>query len=230
MSKLAPLTHAVLISLLGAMTSAAATLPSFTLAAQTQHFSFYSRGAKVDAQKSEKYLAKVEALLGTDFEGQAQYYRHENAQQIAVATGSYAQGVTYMKRKEIHSAQEFHAHEIVHLVAGQMGDPGTLFHEGLAVALSADGRWNGQSIDKAAKKALQGVAVADLLDRFDRMDPQQAYAAAGSFVASLIKAYGVEKVSAFFRSCTRPAARNAAFEKTFGLPLDQAAGAWAQNL
>src|SRR5688572_7624369 len=135
--------------LLVATAASAGPLPGFNLAAQTPHFSFYSRGAKVEADKAEKYLAKLEQMLGADFKGQATYYRHERMEDIAAVTGAYAVGVTLKGRNEIHSTKGFHAHEIVHLVAGEMGNPGAFFNEGLAVALGNDGRWNGADVDKA---------------------------------------------------------------------------------
>ena len=45
----------------------------FALAAQTQHFSFYTRSKQeIDAGKSERYLAQVEALLGQPLAGNAE--------------------------------------------------------------------------------------------------------------------------------------------------------------
>ena len=53
---------------------------------------------------------------------------------------------------------------------------------------------------------------------------------AGSFVAFLIKAYGVSRVAAFFRaSGTAGAPRDEIFHATFGVGLDQAGTAWAEG-
>src|SRR5688572_1598095 len=103
MSKIAKATQTAAVMALLSSNAVASSLPGFVLAAQTPHFSFYSRGEKVEAERSERYLAEVEKMLGHDFDGHASYYRYETPEQVAVATGAYAQGVTYAKRGEIHS-------------------------------------------------------------------------------------------------------------------------------
>lgn len=230
MSKITTILSAALIAGLAAPQAMASSLPGFALTAQTAHFSFYSRGGKVDAQKNERFLATLEKELGTHYDGHADYYRYDRPEDIAAATGAYAQGVTYAKDRQIHSTQTFHAHEIVHLIAGQLGDPGPFFQEGLAVALGNEGRWEGSDVDALAKKTLQRTAALDLVNHFDSVDAHQSYPAAGSFVRALIRAYGIEKVTAFFRDCQRPEARTAAFAREFGVPLDQAVSNWAVRL
>ncbi|PYQ02576.1 MAG: hypothetical protein DMF82_15730 [Acidobacteria bacterium] len=135
MSKMTRTMTTLVAGLVAAANLQAAPLPGFVLTAQTQHFSFYSRdNQKVDSQKTERYLAQVEQLLGQQVEGRAEYYRYASAQELAAGTGTYAAGLTLAHSGQIHSTQAFHAHEIVHLVAGQMGNPGVFFQEGLAVA------------------------------------------------------------------------------------------------
>src|SRR5262245_49841562 len=145
----------------------AGPLPGFALTAQTPHFSFYSRDRqKVDAEKSERYLEQVEQLLGEQVHGRAEYYRYGTAQELAAGTGTYASGVTFAHAAQIHSTREFHAHEIVHLVAGQMGDPGTFFQEGLAVVLGNQARWQGVDVDRLARKAAKGASLPSLVAGF----------------------------------------------------------------
>jgi hypothetical protein len=210
----------------------AAPLPGFVLTAQTQHFSFYSRdNQKVDSQKTERYLAQVEQLLGQQVEGRAEYYRYASAQELAAGTGTYAAGLTLAHSSQIHSTQAFHAHEIVHLVAGQMGNPGVFFQEGLAVAIGNEAKWQGKDVDSLARKVAGGVKLGALVARFDSLDADTAYAVAGSFVNRLIKTHGVAKVAEFFRACG-PSGGNpsAAFARTFGQSLDEAGAAWAASL
>jgi len=230
MSKVATIAQATLSLMVAAATLSAAPMPGFTLAAQTARFSFYTKGAKVEAEKSEQYLAKVEAMLGAKFDGHADYYRYASTTELAVATGAYAEGVTYTGQKQIHSSHGFHAHEIVHLVAGQMGDPGVMFHEGLAVVLGNEARWNGADVDKIAKRAVKAVAAMTLLGSFEGLDAQTAYPVAGSFVKGLIAKHGLNKVADFFRSCGRPSDRDFAFQQTFGVTYAQAVNDWAQAL
>jgi hypothetical protein len=218
--------------LLAAANLQAAPLPGFVLTAQTQHFSFFSRdNQKVDAQKTERYLAQVEQLLGQQVEGRAEYYRYATAQELAAGTGTYAAGLTLARSGQIHSTQAFHAHEIVHLVAGQMGNPGVFFQEGLAVAIGNEAKWQGKDVDTLARKAALGAPLSSLVARFDSLDPDTAYAVAGSFVNRLIKTQGIAKVAEFFRACgpksTNP---SAAFARTFGQSLDEAGAAWTASL
>jgi hypothetical protein len=230
MSNLARTALATLGLTVAASLATAAPLPGFTLAAQTARFSFYTRGAKVDAEKNERYLAKVEQLLGQRFDGRAEYYRYDNPQDVEAATGSYAEGVTFTREHQIHSAQGFHAHEIVHLVAGQLGDPGVMFQEGLAVVLGNDAKWNGASVDKLARLALKQAPALSLLAQFQTIDAQVAYPVAASFVHTLIEKHGLAKLSDFFRACPTPGDRDAAFEKTFGVTYAQAVSDWAQAI
>lgn len=230
MSKLARLAPLALILTTFAAPALAAGLPGFTLAAQTPRFSFYTRGPKVDAEKSERYLAKVEETLGARFDGHAEYFRYETAGDVAVVTGAYAEGVTYTSRRQIHSMHGFHAHEIVHLVAGQLGNPGVLFHEGLAVVMGNDSKWGGKDVDKIAKRALKGRSAADVLAQFETLPSDVAYPLAGSLVRGLVEKHGMAKVADFFRACTKPVERDAAFERTFGVSYAQAVGDWAAAL
>jgi len=222
----------VAASALAAANLQAAPLPGFALTAQTQHFSFYSRDSqKVDAQKTERYLVQVEQLLGQHVAGRAEYYRYATAQELAAGTGTYAAGLTLAHSGQIHSTQAFHAHEIVHLVAGQLGNPGVFFQEGLAVAIGNEAKWQGKDVDSLARKAAAGAKLSSFVARFDSMDPDTAYAVAGSFVNSLIKTHGIAKVAEFFRACGPTATNPAvAFARTFGQSLDEAGAAWAASL
>ena len=210
----------------------AAPLPGFVLTAQTQHFSFYSRdNQNVDSQKTERYLAQVERLLGQQVAGRAEYYRYGSAQELAAGTGTYAAGLTLAHSGQIHSTQAFHAHEIVHLVAGQMGNPGVFFQEGLAVAIGNEAKWQGKDVDGLARKVAARAKLSAYVARFDSLDADTAYAVAGSFVNRLIKTHGIAKVADFFRACGPNGGNpSAAFARTFGQSLDEAGAAWAASL
>lgn len=213
-----------------AFPASAAPLPGFSVVAETEHFTFYSRGAeKVDARKAESYLGELKALLGVEVSGRAEYYRYSHPQEIAAGTGRYAQGVTFPAARQIHSVESFHAHEIVHLVASELGDPGTFFQEGLAVALGNKGKWNGKNVDALARKAAGRAPLTALVARFDEMDPEVGYPLAGSFVRRLIETHGIARVTEFFRACGRES-RGAAFARTFGTTLEEAGREWAESL
>jgi hypothetical protein len=78
--------------------------------------------------------------------------------------------------------------------------------------------------------SLRTLPLSALAERFDALDPEVAYPLAGSFVGSLVRAYGVARVATFFRAsgyAGRPSAE--AFRATFGLSLDEAGAAWASG-
>ena len=206
----------------------AAPLPGFVLAGQTAHVSFYSRGQKVDTAKVEKKVTELEKLFGQTLAGRANYYRYETPQEIAAGTGYYADGVTFAATGEVHSTEACHEHELVHLVAGQLGDPGAFFQEGLAVAVGNHGEWQGRSADRRARASAD--RLAEIAANFDRFEPNAAYAVAGSFVGYLIRTHGMAQVVAYFRSCKPGANRTVAFAGAFGTSMETAAADWRKSL
>ena len=203
----------------------AVALPGFTLAATTPRVSFYSRGQAVDVAGVEASLTRIEGALDTRLAGHASYYRYASAQEVAAGTGHYADGVTFAG--QVHSARERHDHELVHLIAAQMGDPGRFFQEGLAVALGDAPR--GQR--KTAKKALSGgQPLMSWVAGFDGQDQGAAYAVAGAFVRHLIDTYGIEKVRAFYRASRSEASVRRSFAAAFGQDLEPALAAWRADL
>jgi len=219
------------LALTAALTSAlhAAPLPGWTLVAWTPRFAFYTRGKNVDAAKVERAVSRIENLLGQTVEGRAAYYRYSTPQEVAAGTGYFAAGVTFAHANEVHSIDACNEHELVHLVAGQIGDPGTFFQEGLAVALGNGGKWQGQSVDRTARGA--SVSVVSLVAAFERVDPATGYAVAGSFVGHLIKTHGIAQVSAFFRACV-PGTKDVgkAFAQIFGRSIEAADAEWRASL
>jgi hypothetical protein len=225
MRKIATIAGLTAAAILGSALSASAALPGFSLAARTPRVSFYSRGQKVDVAKVEASLTRIEGALGTRLAGHASYYRYESAQEVAAGTGHYAAGVTFAG--EVHSTSACHDHELVHLVAGQMGDPGRFFQEGLAVALGDEARGR----RRAAKKALaNGQPLTSWVAGFDGQDQDAAYAVAGTFVRHLIDTKGMDKVRALFRASRSGGDVARAFAATFGQGLDEAFAAWRADL
>jgi len=221
---------ATAIAILPASSLMAAPMAGFTLKAQSQHFSFYSRNQKTtDVNRSERQLERVSKLLGQTLRERSDVYQYDTPGDLAAVTGVYAGGVTYVSERQIHTTEAERDHEIVHLVAYQLGDPGRFFHEGLAVALGDGGRYFGQPVDRLAKRLMQGQTLASWMARFNAADPRDGYVVAGSFVKWLIDRFGVDKVSQFFRASTKGEPRPA-FLATFGLPLDQAGATWAAQL
>jgi hypothetical protein len=221
------LVAALVVALLAGRASAA-PLPGFALVGRTESFVVYSRdGRGFDGEKNERYLRRLEGLFGSSLAGSVEYYRCERAEDVAALTGLYASGVTSARDRRIISTRGFHAHELVHLVAGQVGSGGVFFDEGLAVALSDEAGFRKAEVDRVARRLAGGQRVSEIVSRFDQLPPETAYALAGSFVGFLVEAHGIERVTEFLRQ-GRPSVveRAAAFEGAFGLSLDEAGEAW----
>jgi hypothetical protein len=223
---------AVVVGMLMATAALAAPPPGFEPTAETPHFRFFSRGENpVDIHKIEKFLVSLEQTLGHELAGQAQYFRYERPEDIAAATGSYAAGLTYAGAREIHTTERFHAHEVVHLLASQIGDPGPFFREGLAVALGDEGKWQGKSVHRLAKDYARSLTLRGLMAGFGGIDPQRAYPVAGSFVSFLIQKHGVLKVKELFASASRLRGdETAKFASVFGQSLEDAEAEWRRAL
>jgi hypothetical protein len=219
-----------LLSLVAASSASAAPL-AFVLRAKTSNFAFFSRTeARVDVRKPEAQLARVEAALGQKISARVDYYLYDRAEDIAAATGQYAGGLTYPELSQIHSTASSQDHEIVHVVAFQLGNPGPFFQEGLAVALGDHGRWLGQPVDQVARKLAPTATLETLIAHFDAADPREGYAVAGSFVSFLIKTQGLPKVSHFFQACHGERTTSAAFTAIFGDTLEVAGAKWVRSL
>lgn len=211
--------------------SAAPAVTGFALRATTAHFAFYARGkATLNVRRSEEQLARVEGALGHKLSGKVEYYHYDRPEDIAAATGRYAGGLTIPALGQIHTTAAADDHELVHVVAHQLGDPGPFFQEGLAVVLGDRGRWMGQPVDRVARKVAKTTPLASLITGFDRVEPGPGYAVAGSFVSYLVKKFGLGKVAHFFRACNGGRDTQTAFASIFGLRLEEAGTAWAQAL
>lgn len=223
---------AVMVSTLAGRAQAA-PLPGCALVSQTPHFLFYSRDPrlKVDAEEAERCLRELSALLGQPIEGQAEFFRHERAEDVAVYTGVYASGFAEQGGARLHSVLPNHPHEIVHLVAFRLGLPGDFFQEGLAVALGDRGKVGGVSAKRVAKTALARCRAMTVVTGFREVDATTAYAVAGAFVEHLISTRGVAKIVEFFRACPDgPGHRDAAFARVFGRSLDAELADWTGTL
>ncbi len=199
--------------------SVAAT-PEFRGVAVTEHARYYApRGLKVDVRRSEAFLERLFVLFGVDpGERKIEYYRHPSLEEMRQEVGLRAYGVTNLDTLRIDSVRDYHPHELVHAVAGRIGRPPLLFTEGLAVALTSEGRWQGRDIDEIARAYVRGNRSIDpLLRDFGAVDADRDYALAGSFVAFLLDRDGISPLIAFLRGCgPSPSSYRQAFVHAYG--------------
>ncbi|MET0551758.1 MAG: hypothetical protein ABW221_01895 [Vicinamibacteria bacterium] len=222
---------------LAAQAAAAQTPPGFRWMAGTSRVAFFSRGGsdfgsrqKTDVKRTDAFLARMERTLAQPLAAPISYYTYERPEDIAAQTGVYAYGLTHVGDSVVHSTATYHPHELVHAVAGGLGDPGRFFHEGLAVALGDEGRWDGSAVDALARARAAGVDRKQLVDAFDRLAAGVAYPVAGSFVKHLIDRDGLPKLVEFFRACPRRVDVDAAFLRTYGRSFQNAFAEWQQSL
>jgi hypothetical protein len=219
----------VAISLMGAANVAAAPLAGFNLVASTPRFSHYARDTKkVDVEAYEKQLSRLESLLGATVDHKVEFYSYERPEEIAAVTGRYADGFFFPAQGQIHATKGAREHEMVHLVAHELGDPGAFFQEGLAVALGNHGKLGGHPVEKVAKRVVSAASIESLAGRA-RIEDWESVATAGAFVEWLIERHGVETVASFFRASGRSGSP-AAFETSFGTSLRTASADFAKSL
>jgi hypothetical protein len=224
---------AIVALALPASLEAGSPLAGFALRAESEHFAFYSHDGAPDpdVKGSERFLASVEQALGHQVSGRSQYYIVGHPADVYAATGLHADGVTSPAEGWILSVRGYHPHEIVHRVAGELGDPGLLFHEGLAVALGERGRLQGEQVDELARRALGAHPFEDFMTNFRARDALEAYAVAGSFVGHLLRRHSAARLADFFRACERtgrPCPK--AFARVFGQSLADAVADWQQSI
>lgn len=184
---------------------------------------------RVNPKQCDAFLERIETKLGVRAPRYA-YYRVRTIQDITVFTGEYAQGVTRSWTGEIWSIEACQKHEIVHLVAHQLGNPGRFWNEGLAMAL-------GNSFNESRGKALarrmdSSFAIMARLfswwvsDGAHNDESMQWYKMAGSFMRHLIARYGMPKVIEYFRACPLPDDDGTVFRRIFGTTVQEAGELW----
>ena len=215
----------------------AQTIPGFREAGASTRVRLFTRSEakpgrreRTDLQRTDAYLARLEVQLGQPLPERIDYYRYERPEDIAAQTGVYATGLTHVGDAVVYSTLDYHPHELVHAVAGRMGDPGRFFHEGLAVALGDEGRWGARDVHDLARPRARAFDWPTLRDGFDRLEADVAYPLAGSFVKHLIEREGLGRLAAFFRACSGPRNAASAFRATYGRSLDDAVADWQQRL
>jgi len=201
---------------------------------RTSRVSYYAaKRRSVDVKRTEAFLDRLAALFGPTPDGwRVRYYLHDSPHVVHPETGQSAYGVTDLETLRIDSVRAYHPHELVHAMAGRLGRPPLLFAEGLAVALTSEGRWRGGDLDQVALAALRASRTVDpFLEGFSEQEPDAAYAIAGSLVGYLLDRYGIEPLVAFLRGCGVDSRRyEAAFQRAYGRTVARATIEWERCL
>jgi hypothetical protein len=202
--------------------------------ATTAHAVYFAAHARdVDVRRSEAFMERLDALFGPPPAGwRVQYYRHASASELQARFGAPATGVTDLRTGRVDSVRPYHPHELVHAATGRVGLPPMFFVEGLAVALTSEGRWRGSEIDSIAAEFLAARGdLRDVLLHFALEQADRDYALAGSFVAFLLDRYGIEPLVAFVRACDEaPGASGRALRSSYGKSFGALAAEWQSAL
>jgi hypothetical protein len=222
-----------LLPTLGLGSASAGPSARFRRVAETAHVRYYAAGdGTVDVRRTEEFLDRLFSLFGgAPRAWHLDYYRHASVAGLSNKIGFAAFGVTDIQAQRIDSVREYHPHELVHAVAGRLGQPPVMFTEGLAVALAAGGRWRGRDIDVVGREYLAARGSLDrLLRTFAEEDPERDYAVAGSFVAYLLDRGGIEPAVTFLAGCSDPGRYEQALRRAYGAGLAELEFAWQRAL
>jgi hypothetical protein len=107
-----------------------------------------------------------------------------------------------------------------------------VFAEGLAVALTSRGLWNGRDIDRVAGREMAVRRTLEpFLAAFGEQDPATAYAVAGSFVGFLLDRDGIDPMLAFLQGCGASGrSYDAAFKRAYGCSVARRTIEWMEWL
>lgn len=208
----------------------------FEVGVQTKHGTYYvpaqGKRLNVDPWVCEKFLTSLERRFEVNVPRYS-YYRVPDTRTLFQEKDLDATGVAFRDTNEIWSIYPCHRHEMVHLVSFQMGDPGAFWSEGLAVALTEG--YQGHNSKRFFRKLAASDDLAELIRDFagltelmDRQGREDHYAATGSFMRHLLKAYGDRAIAKYFRQCSaRGDSDGKIFVRTFGQPPVEMIRQWS---
>lgn len=175
-----------------------------------------------EAQKARnsKNLAEIVSFLGVDSPKTINFWKYPDNATKAEYTGDRGNGHALRDSLQLHTIWRVESHELVHLVAGDWGDPPALLAEGLAVWLS--GAWQDQPIASyAAGLGDKWVPYAELASTssFRQHDDRVTYAQAGALVGWLAETKGTKGLRKVYKGLARDAGAKQ-LEAAVGLDLD----------
>jgi hypothetical protein len=183
--------------------------------------SFAARDMPRIGRERERAISQIETLLATRFTGRVTLVFYPDSATKRNETGHIGMGYAsndliveiYNERQRLDPF-----HELVHIIAGQVGDPPALFDEGFAVyateLLGADALEHlghaGRTVDQAAchlKRAGKRVPLDSLIQLTEFGSPAApgdiTYPQGASVVKYLIETYGLERFREAYRTLRR---------------------------
>jgi hypothetical protein len=222
--------------------------------AERGHFVFYYLAgdsyveSRLDeiAHTREQAYTELAGKINPAFHDQVLIYLFPDADSKRVYTGHTGMGMAEGTiLAEIYNEKDRldPYHELVHIIAGSVGDPPALFNEGLAVYFQVGHRWDDYTADAWAKAfaAHQMLFPLTKLITFteigtEESKPDIAYPQAASVVKYLIDTYGFEKTLVAYKELKQSSddadlkANAEKFGQIFGLAVDKIEKAWLTSL
>jgi len=197
----------------------------------------------------EKILEKLKKDFEVELPGKAIFFFYPDAEAARKLTGHRADGWTYGRTiVEVYGPRRRidPRHELVHLVAGRIGNPPVLLAEGLATSREKDfdnaGKYRAAAGEWCRAFLREGalIPLSDLMNYTsfgeDLTRPRIAYPEAACFTEYLLEHEGWEKYrKAYAELVNSPdpeeQERNLSrFERIFGMSVREADSAWKEDL
>jgi hypothetical protein len=165
----------------------------------------------------EAHFAALHAYLGIDWPGgMIDYYKFRDQADLDAHSQCALLADACRIGSGIQSPRVLHGHELIHVYTMRLGHPPPMFEEGLAEALSPEGRGFLEP-----NKTWQEVLGAP--PRMDGVPASIAYWGGAWFVAYLLRHHDVKTFLAFYAAVPATAAEAevaAAFQQAYGVALD----------
>jgi hypothetical protein len=185
----------------------------------SQHFRYAARaddskvcGTVVD--QLEAHLQAIDDYLGLTWtHGSIGYYKFLDSADFRSNSECPSSAIACATpRQDLRTTRILDGHELVHVYMRPIGEPSPFFEEGLAEALSPEGR-----TFVAPDKSWRDIVAVPR-----GQDEPLNYTAGGWFVSYLLQTFGPARFVAFYRAVLdpAPAAVAAQFSSIYGLDLD----------
>lgn len=206
----------------------------------------FSPGDRVDADWQQRFHDWAVARLGVSTPGKLTYHKYVDRSHMERATGRATNGWANPQALELHTIWPTDSHESIHIYTSFIGRPSDFFNEGVAVAFGVDpitGRmwpmWHSRHVHDVAADLLRSGRLVPLrecltTERFRRLDSNDSYPQAGSFVFRLVEVHGLGAVVEFIRDGagqfeSEDVIRQR-FDRVFGVPIDEFEREWIEAL
>jgi len=194
----------------------------------SEHFRYAARAGDTEVcagvvDQLEAHLQAINSYLGLDWRaGVIDYYKFRDLEDFQANANCPSGSVGCATPSvDVRSTRVLHGHELIHVYMGPVGEPPLVFSEGIAEALSAEGRTFPAPMPSSGWTWRDSLA-APQYNKDDSLN-QIIYDSGGWFVTYLLSNFGPAAFVAFYGAVSRndtadEVARQ--FQGVYGLDLD----------